>query len=209
MSRVLLADDSPHAQRMGERILREEGFDVLSVTDGEAAMLQLTEFDPDLLLADAFLPRRSGFDICREIKGNPKLKHVRVILTAGVLEPLDETEAARAGSDGLLKKPFEASAVLETIKPLLEAARQDRELAEIATKAVEPAVAAATAGANPLRILQAEPMPAPAAHTHEPSPAEIEISDERVRAAVILAVDAAMPVLVEELTRQVLQALKK
>ncbi|MBL8210749.1 MAG: response regulator [Bryobacterales bacterium] len=206
MSRVLLADDSPHAQRMGERILREEGFEVLSVTDGEAALSQLTEFDPDLLLADAFLPRRSGFDICREIKGNPKLKHVRVILTAGVLEPLDETEAARAGSDGLLKKPFEASAVLETIKPLLESARQDRELQEVAMKAAAPAVAVAVAE-NPLRILQPEAAaatPAPAAPRPEP-----EISDEQVRAAVTLAVDAAMPVLVEEITRQVLQALKK
>ena len=206
MSRVLLADDSPHAQRMGERILREEGFEVLSVTDGEAALSQLTEFDPDLLLADAFLPRRSGFDICREIKGNPKLKHVRVILTAGVLEPLDETEAARAGSDGLLKKPFEASAVLETIKPLLESARQDRELQEVAMKAAAPAVAVAVAE-NPLRILQPEAAaatPVPAAPRPEP-----EISDEQVRAAVTLAVDAAMPVLVEEITRQVLQALKK
>lgn len=206
MSRVLLADDSPHAQRMGERILREEGFEVLSVTDGEAALAQLAEFDPDLLLADAFLPRRSGFDICREIKANPKLKHVRVILTAGVLEPLDETEAARAGSDGLLKKPFEASAVLETIKPLLESARQERALQDIAMKAAAPAVAVALAE-NPLRILQpdaAAAAPAPVAFRPDP-----EVSDEHVRAAVILAVDAAMPVLVEEITRQVLQALKK
>ncbi len=207
MSRVLLADDSPHAQRMGERILREEGFEVLSVTDGEAALAQLTEFDPDLLLADAFLPRRSGFDICREIKGNPKLKHVRVILTAGVLEPLDETEAARAGSDGLLKKPFEATAVLEAIKPLLESARQDRELNEIAVKAVAPAVA--VAGENPLRILQPDPVSCAVPSLSTVPEPETDLSDERVRAAVILAVDAAMPVLVEEITRQVLQALKK
>ena len=38
MSRILLADDSPHAQRMGERILREEGFEVVSLTDGDAAL---------------------------------------------------------------------------------------------------------------------------------------------------------------------------
>ena len=47
MSRILLADDSPHAQRMGERILREEGFEVVSLTDGDTALLRLADVDPD------------------------------------------------------------------------------------------------------------------------------------------------------------------
>jgi len=56
MSRILLADDSPHAQRMGERILREEGFEVVTVTDGETALIRLEDVDPDVVLADVFLP---------------------------------------------------------------------------------------------------------------------------------------------------------
>ena len=68
MSIILLADDSPHAQRMGERILREEGFEVVSVTDGETAMLRMPDVDPDLVIADVFLPGRSGFEMCRAIK---------------------------------------------------------------------------------------------------------------------------------------------
>lgn len=56
MSRVLLADDSPHAQRMGERILRDEGLEVVSVTDGETALVRLLDADPDVIVADAFLP---------------------------------------------------------------------------------------------------------------------------------------------------------
>jgi twitching motility two-component system response regulator PilH len=191
MSRVLLADDSPHAQRMGELILREEGYEVESVTDGEAALLKLVEFDPDIILADAFLPRRSGFDICREVKNNPKTRHVRVVLTSGVLEPLDEAEASRAGTDGLLKKPFEATIVLETLKPLSEAARQARELGLFPI--LQPSAAAAAAVSLSL----------------EPDTGLRELSDERVRAAVTLAVDASMPALVEEITRQVLAALRK
>src|SRR5579864_4833139 len=54
MSRILLADDSPHAQRMGERILREEGFEVVSLTDGNTTLLRLDDVDPDLILADVF-----------------------------------------------------------------------------------------------------------------------------------------------------------
>src|ERR1700730_15845362 len=128
MSRILLADDSPHAQRMGERILREEGFEVVSLTDGDAAVLRLADVDPDLILTDVFLPAKSGFDLCRHVKGDPHLRHVRVVLTAGLLEPFDEAEAARAGCDAILKKPFEASDVVSTIKPLLSEAQIAREL---------------------------------------------------------------------------------
>ena len=105
MSRILLADDSPHAQRMGERILREEGFEVVSLTDGNAAMLRLADVDPDLILADVFLPGKSGFELCRYVKSEPRFKHVRVVLTAGLLEPFDEDEARRAGCDAILKSP--------------------------------------------------------------------------------------------------------
>ena len=58
MTRILLADDSPHAQRMGERILREEGFEVVTVTDGQTALMRLADVDPDVVFADVSLPRR-------------------------------------------------------------------------------------------------------------------------------------------------------
>jgi putative two-component system response regulator len=77
MSRILLADDSPHAQRMGERILREEGFEVVSLTDGDNTLLRLADVDPDLILADVFLPNKSGLDICRYVKSHPRHRHVR------------------------------------------------------------------------------------------------------------------------------------
>lgn len=126
MSRILLADDSPHAQRMGERILSEEGLEVVSITEGETALIRLADVDPDVVVADAFLPGKSGFDICSYIKSHSRHRHTRVILTAGALEPLDEQEARRAGADGVLRKPFEASAVMEALKPLIEAAEYDR-----------------------------------------------------------------------------------
>ena len=51
MTRILLADDSPHAQRMGEQILSDEGFEVVTVSDGDSALLRLEDVDPDLVLA--------------------------------------------------------------------------------------------------------------------------------------------------------------
>ena len=187
MSRILLADDSPHAQRMGERILREEGFEVVSLTDGDAALLRLADVDPDLILADVFLPGKSGFDLCRHVKNDPHLRHVRVVLTAGLLEPFDEDEAKRAGCDAILKKPFEASKVMNTIDPLVKEAQLARGLF---------AEALASAAAQPV----SEPA---ASHVHPPP----EIDPERVRAAITIALDAALPAMIQEITERVLIAL--
>lgn len=175
MSRILLADDSPHAQRMGERILREEGFEVVSVTDGETAVIRLGDVDPDVVIADALLPRKSGYELCEFVKSQPRHRHVRVILTASLLEPFDEKRAREVASDGVIKKPFEASTVAATVKPLAEAAT----LARAAIAEVEPAPA------------------------DEPSG-----DPEIVRAAVTVALDAAMPALVDEITKQVVEKLR-
>jgi len=173
MNRILLADDSPHAQRMGERILREEGFEVVSLTDGDTAILRLNDADPDVILADVFLPGKSGFELCRYVKSHPRHRHVRVVVTAGLLEPFDEQEAARAGCDGILKKPFEASLLIKTIRPLVSEAQL-------------------------ARTLLVEPVSGPVPSNLDP---------ERVHAAVTLALDAALPALIREITERVLIAL--
>jgi len=206
MSRILLADDSPHAQRMGERILREEGFEVVSITDGETALRRLSDVDPDVILADVFLPGKSGMDLCRQLKNDVSLRHIRVVLTAGLLEPFDEEEAKRAGCDAILKKPFEASKVLETIQPLVKEAQLARELlAEV----LASAVAAQTPAVSPTP--EAEPdsksEPEPGLKLEAaPRPSE-SIDPERVRAAITLALDAALPAMIEEITERVLIAL--
>ena len=127
MSRILLADDSPHAQRMGECILREEGFEVVSVTDGETALVRLADVDPDVILASVLLPRKNGYEICRYVKEHVRQRHTRVVLTAGAQDPFDEEEARRVQADASLRKPFEATLLLQTVKPLVEAAQRERE----------------------------------------------------------------------------------
>ncbi|HEX5228257.1 MAG TPA: response regulator [Bryobacteraceae bacterium] len=202
MSRILLADDSPHAQRMGERILRDEGFEVVSLTDGNAAMARLADVDPDLILADVFLPGKSGFELCRYVKAEPRFQHVRVVLTSGLLEPFDEDEAKRAGCDGILKKPFEPPKVVATIGPLVKEAQLAR------SQSPEPAAMAAAAGtSHPPGFLPTPPKPEPEPPPAPPPAAAPEIDPERVRAAVTLALDAALPAMIEEITDRVLIAL--
>lgn len=264
MSRILLADDSPHAQRMGERILREEGFEVVTVTDGSTALLRLRDVDPDLVLADISLPGKSGYEICRTVKEQSGHSHVRVVLTAGLLEPFDDAMAASAKCDAVLKKPFESSVVLDTIRPLIEAAKKDKSrnaavngpVADIVPAVSEPApeseptvemetepirrppsvpMSRSPFVAIPVRVVREpiEETPAvpamaaePAVVQHPPAvPVEVRqvattapattpenvrpehIDAERVRAAVTLALDAALPKMIDEITERVLIAL--
>src|SRR5580700_5257483 len=126
MSRILLVDDSPHAQRIGESILSGEGFEVVTVSNADTALVRIEDVDPDVVLADTVMPGRTGYDICQYVKMSPRLRHVRVILTAGVLEAFDEAHLQRAEADGTLKKPFEASALIAAVKPLAEEAARLR-----------------------------------------------------------------------------------
>ncbi len=181
MGRVLLVDDSPHAQRMGEQILRQEGFEVVTLTDGVTALKRLDDVDPDVVIADTDLPRHSGYDLCEFIKSQPRFRAVRVVLAPGVTDVLDEERAQRAGSDGVLRKPFEASTVLQLVRPLMERAVAER------TSQLGPGTTVSVS--LPVR------------------PVLVSADPEVIRAAVTVALDAAMPALVEEVTRRVLIAL--
>lgn len=188
---ILLADDSPHAQRMGERILREEGFEVVTITSGARAISTIEELRPDAILADVFLPELNGYDLCRFVKQHPTHRHIGVVLIAGLLEPVDEAQVKSCGCDAVLKKPFEASAVLETVKPLIDRARFGRGLFSGALPHEQPVPDSARQDAG-----------SPANSASRP-----DLDPEAIRAAVTLALDRSLPALIEEITEKVLVAL--
>lgn len=170
MKRILLADDSPQALRLGEQILSGQGIQVVSVADGATALRRLADVDPDVLIADVFLPAKNGFELARFIKAQPEWKHIHIIFAAGIADEFDEQDAKNAGAEAVLRKPFEASALLGIVQPLLEKAAAERSKKAIATPGIERSM---------------------------------------VRAAVTLALDSAMPALIEELTERVMIAVRQ
>jgi len=184
MSRILLVDDSPHAQRMGERILSDEGYEVVTVSNADSALIRLEDVDPDVVVADTVMPGRTGYEICQYLKMSPRHRFVGVILTAGVLEAFDEERARKVEADGTVKKPFEASALLSAVKPLAEAAAKARAEAAPGSAAAAP----------------------PRAKAEVPFVAVVDA--EQVHAAVTVALDASMQAMVDQITRRVLAALR-
>jgi CheY-like chemotaxis protein len=104
--RILVADDNANIQRMVVLAFQERGIDVTTVGNGEAAVRRLPDLNPDLVLADVFMPVRNGYEVCEFVKKDPRFAHIPVILLVGAFDPLDEKEARRVGADGVLKKPF-------------------------------------------------------------------------------------------------------
>jgi len=106
--KLLLADDSITIQKVVALTFADEGVEVVTVSDGHEAIEQLKGVTPDIVLADVFMPKVSGYEVCRYIKQNAKLKHIPVMLLVGSFEPFDEAEARRVGADDILTKPFQS-----------------------------------------------------------------------------------------------------
>lgn len=117
--KLLLADDSITIQKVIKLTLSESDFDVTCVGNGEMALEGLPEIQPDIVLADVFMPRKSGYEVCEFIKNSPDYRHIPVILLVGTFEPFDKNEAARVKADGHLTKPFETAALVNLVNETL------------------------------------------------------------------------------------------
>ena len=103
---ILIADDSPVIQRMAQRILEDEGFEVQTVSNGVAAVKKLPMLQPAVVLADVSMPGKDGYEVCEFVKASAGLRDVPVLLVVSDLEPYDEPRGARVRADGIIKKPF-------------------------------------------------------------------------------------------------------
>jgi len=118
--KLLLADDSITIQKVVELTLAEEGFDVTAVGDGAAAVEAAGKLMPDIILADVFMPKMDGYQLCETIKSDPRFSGVPVMLLSGTFEEYDEQKAARSGADDRLTKPFESAELISKVRQLVE-----------------------------------------------------------------------------------------
>lgn len=106
--KLLLADDSITIQKVVNLTFADEGIEVITVGDGDAAMEKFAEFTPDLVMADVNMPGLNGYELCEIIKRNEATSRIPVILLVGSFEPFDEAEANRVGANDFLTKPFQS-----------------------------------------------------------------------------------------------------
>lgn len=117
--KILLADDSMTAQKMGKEILTGAGYEVIAVSNGAAAAKKLAE-KPDIAILDIIMPGYTGLEVCERIRGAIDSAKMPVLLTVGKMEHFDQKEVQRVAADGVIIKPFEASDLLATVQKFVE-----------------------------------------------------------------------------------------
>ncbi len=128
--RVLVVDDEPFILRSLSFVLERAGFEVLQARDGDEALEALRDHHPQVCLLDVMMPRRSGYEVCEIVKGDPDLRDIYVIMLTAKGQEVARERGFAAGCDEYLTKPFSPSLIVEKVKAAFESSRDPEERTE-------------------------------------------------------------------------------
>lgn len=119
--KVLIVDDEPNIVISLEYLMKKEGYEVAVATDGEQALATLATFLPDLVLLDVMMPKKSGYEVCQEIRANPALEKIRVVMLTAKGRDTEVAKGKALGADDYITKPFSTKDLVARVKTLLTA----------------------------------------------------------------------------------------
>jgi len=140
---VLIADDNAMNLDILQARLAAHGYEILTAADGEAALSLAREKHPDLILLDVMMPGLDGLEVCRQLKGDPSLPFMPLIMVTARADSRDVVSGLEAGADEYLTKPVDQAALVARVKSMLrikalhdtvqeQAARLETQTAELA-----------------------------------------------------------------------------
>lgn len=121
MPRILIVDDEPNIVLALEMLMKREGYEILSVGDGEAAVEAAATFRPDLILLDVMMPRMDGYEVCQRIRADASLKGVFVVMLTAKGREVEREKGLALGADLYISKPFSTREVVRKVKEVLAA----------------------------------------------------------------------------------------
>jgi twitching motility two-component system response regulator PilG len=114
--KVMVIDDSKTIRRTAENLLKKQGCDVVTATDGFEALAKIAEYRPDIIFVDIMMPRLDGYQTCALIKNNRSFKQTPVIMLSSKDSIFDKARGRIVGSEQYLTKPFTKDDLLNAIK---------------------------------------------------------------------------------------------
>ena len=117
--KVLIADDEQNIVISLEFLMKREGFEVVVANDGEEAIRRIRADQPDLVLLDVMMPKKSGFEVCQEVKSDPALGAVRILMLTAKGRDTEVSKGLGLGADGYMTKPFSTKELLAEVRKLL------------------------------------------------------------------------------------------
>ena len=116
---ILVVDDSPTELRMITTPLEKEGYTFETAVDGEEALEKAAKMQPTLMLLDVILPKKNGFQVCRQLKTSPETKDIKIILLTSKSQDSDRFWGLKQGADEYMTKPFDEDELLANVNKFL------------------------------------------------------------------------------------------
>ena len=117
---ILVVDDEPNIVLSLEFLLKQAGFRVRTVANGEAALVAITQEPPDLVLLDVMIPGRDGYAVCQEIRSNPAWRDMRIIMLTAKGGDIQREKGLSLGADEYVTKPFSTRELVERVRRMLD-----------------------------------------------------------------------------------------
>jgi len=118
--KVLIVDDEPNIVVSLEYLMKKEGFEVAVAGDGDAALAQVANFKPDLVLLDIMMPNKSGYEVCEAVRASPDHAGVRIVMLTAKGRDLEVAKGMALGADAYVTKPFSTKDLVTLVKALLD-----------------------------------------------------------------------------------------
>ena len=127
-SNILVVDDTPDNLRLLSAMLSEQGYKVRKALNGNTALKTIDQVPPDLILLDINMPSINGYEVCQQLKQDPKTKEIPVIFISALDDVLDKVKAFNVGGVDYISKPFQAEEVIARIEHQLLIQKQKKQL---------------------------------------------------------------------------------
>lgn len=96
------------------------GYEIFYAKDGEDALRIVRTDKPDVIILDIQLPKLNGYELCKLIKSEPAMTHIKIVMLSGMTQICDQLKAKEAGADDYITKPFTSTELVEKIDALLK-----------------------------------------------------------------------------------------
>lgn len=118
-TKILIADDEPNILISLEFLMKREGYEVFVARDGQEALDTLRREHPRLLLLDVMMPRKTGFEVCQEVRNDDGIRSTLILMLTAKGRETDVVKGMALGADAYMTKPFSTRELAEKVKAVL------------------------------------------------------------------------------------------
>ena len=117
--KIMVVEDSPTYLRKIANFLESLGYEIITAVDGEEALGKAMQENPGLIVLDVILPKKNGFQVCRQLKTSPATQNIKILMMTSKSQDSDRFWGLKQGADEYMTKPFDDNELETTVANLL------------------------------------------------------------------------------------------